>query len=38
VPTLEEVVVLEGMAHSSNQEAAENVRNQIYDFIKKFGR
>ncbi|BAT95085.1 hypothetical protein VIGAN_08174800 [Vigna angularis var. angularis] len=37
VPTLEEVVVLEGVAHFSNQEAAENVSNHIYHFLKKFG-
>lgn len=37
VPTLEEVVVLEGVAHFSNQEAAKNVSNHIYHFLKKFG-
>ncbi|KAG5075944.1 hypothetical protein AAZX31_20G223300 [Glycine max] len=36
VPTLEEVVVQEGVAHFNNQEAAEDVSNHIYDFIKKF--
>ncbi|KAJ1383455.1 Epoxide hydrolase-like [Sesbania bispinosa] len=36
VPTLEEVVVQEGVAHFNNQEAAEDVTNHIYDFIKKF--
>lgn len=36
VPTLEEVVVQEGIAHFNNQEAAEDVSNHIYDFINKF--
>ncbi|KAK7392041.1 hypothetical protein VNO78_20467 [Psophocarpus tetragonolobus] len=36
VPTLEEVVVQEGVAHFNNQEAAEDVTNHIYNFIKKF--
>lgn len=36
VPCLEEVVVQEGVAHFNNQEAAEEVSNHIYDFIKKF--
>lgn len=36
VPNLEEVVVQEGVAHFNNQEAAEDVSNHIYDFIKKF--
>ncbi|KAJ1385569.1 Epoxide hydrolase-like [Sesbania bispinosa] len=36
VPTLEEVVVQEGVAHFNNQEAAEDVSNHIYDFINKF--
>ncbi|OIV90875.1 hypothetical protein TanjilG_15608 [Lupinus angustifolius] len=36
VPSLEEVVVQEGVAHFNNQEAAEDVSNHIYDFIKKF--
>ncbi|XP_057426857.1 uncharacterized protein LOC130720248 [Lotus japonicus] len=36
VPTLKEVVVQEGVAHFINQEAAEDVSNHIYDFIKKF--
>ncbi|KAL2345647.1 hypothetical protein Fmac_006932 [Flemingia macrophylla] len=36
VPLLEEVVVQEGVAHFNNQEAAEDVNNHIYDFIKKF--
>jgi len=36
VPSLEEVVVQEGVAHFNNQETAEDVNNHIYDFIKKF--
>ncbi|OIV90876.1 hypothetical protein TanjilG_15609 [Lupinus angustifolius] len=36
VPSLEEVVVQKGIAHFNNQEAAEDVSNHIYDFIKKF--
>lgn len=36
VPNLEEVVIQEGVAHFNNQEAAEEVTNHIYDFIKKF--
>ncbi|RDY10815.1 ephA [Mucuna pruriens] len=36
VPSLEEVVVQEGVAHFNNQEAAEDVSNHIYDFITKF--
>ena len=36
VPTLEEVVVQEGVSHFNNQEAADDVSNHIYDFIKKF--
>lgn len=36
VPYLEEVVVQEGVAHFNNQEAAEDVSNHIYEFIKKF--
>ncbi|XP_057423369.1 uncharacterized protein LOC130717233 [Lotus japonicus] len=36
VPSLEEVVVQEGVAHFNNQEAAEDVSNHIYEFIKKF--
>ena len=36
VPFLEEVVVQEGIAHFNNQEAAEDVSNHIYNFIKKF--
>jgi len=37
VPTLDEVVVLEGVAHFSNQEAPKDVTNHIYHFLKKFG-
>nr|GMD73921.1 epoxide hydrolase [Ipomoea batatas] len=36
VPLLEDVVVLEGVAHFLNQEAPEEVNNHIYNFIKKF--
>ncbi|CAL5194774.1 unnamed protein product [Lathyrus oleraceus] len=36
VPNLEEVVIQEGVAHFNNQEAAEDVSNHIYEFIKKF--
>ncbi|KAL9320242.1 hypothetical protein ACSQ67_012081 [Phaseolus vulgaris] len=36
VPFLEEVVVQEGVAHFNNQEAAEDVSNHIYNFIKNF--
>ncbi|KAK7269380.1 hypothetical protein RIF29_22106 [Crotalaria pallida] len=36
VPNLEEVVVQEGVGHFNNQEAAEDVNNHIYDFIKKY--
>ncbi|KAK7258935.1 hypothetical protein RIF29_24527 [Crotalaria pallida] len=36
VPYLEGVVIQEGVAHFNNQEAAEDVNNHIYDFIKKF--
>ncbi|AES82459.1 putative soluble epoxide hydrolase [Medicago truncatula] len=36
VPNLEEVVIQEGVAHFNNQEAAEDISNHIYDFIKKF--
>ncbi|KAK7269379.1 hypothetical protein RIF29_22105 [Crotalaria pallida] len=36
VPSLEEVVVQEGVGHFNNQEAAEDVSNHIYDFIKKY--
>nr|GMD73923.1 bifunctional epoxide hydrolase 2-like [Ipomoea batatas] len=36
VPLLEDVVVLEGVAHFINQEAHQEVNNHIYNFIKKF--
>ncbi|KAL2485786.1 alpha/beta-Hydrolases superfamily protein [Abeliophyllum distichum] len=36
VPFLEEVVVLEGVAHFLNQEKPKEVSEHIYDFIKKF--
>ncbi|WOL03289.1 bifunctional epoxide hydrolase 2 [Canna indica] len=36
VPLLEEVVVLEGVAHFINQEKADEVTEHIYDFIRKF--
>ncbi|KAL5060947.1 hypothetical protein RYX36_032551 [Vicia faba] len=36
VPNLEDVVIQEGVAHFNNQEAAEDVNNHIYEFIKKF--
>ncbi|KAI4332028.1 hypothetical protein L6164_016969 [Bauhinia variegata] len=36
VPSLEEVVIQEGVAHFNNQETAEEITNHIYNFIKKF--
>jgi len=36
VPYLEEVVVQKDVSHFNNQEAAQDVSNHIYDFIKKF--
>ncbi|KAI6674605.1 hypothetical protein NL676_002511 [Syzygium grande] len=36
VPFLQEVVVMEGVAHFLQQEKPEEVSNHIYDFIKKF--
>ncbi|XP_031375912.1 uncharacterized protein LOC116216024 [Punica granatum] len=36
VPFLQEVVVMEGVAHFINQEKPEEVTAHIYDFIKKF--
>ncbi|XP_052177985.1 uncharacterized protein LOC127791868 [Diospyros lotus] len=36
VPFLQEVVVLEGVAHFLNQEKPEEVSAHIYDFIQKF--
>lgn len=36
VPYLQEVVVMEGVAHFINQEKAEEVGAHVYEFIKKF--
>ncbi|XP_061357480.1 uncharacterized protein LOC133301796 isoform X1 [Gastrolobium bilobum] len=36
VPYLEEVIVQKGVAHFNNQEAAEEITNHIFDFIRKF--
>ncbi|KAK2419061.1 epoxide hydrolase A [Trifolium repens] len=36
VPNLEEVIVQKGVAHFNNLEAAEEISNHIYEFIKKF--
>lgn len=36
VPNLEEVIVQKGVAHFNNQEAAGEISNHIYEFIKKF--
>ncbi|KAK1428162.1 hypothetical protein QVD17_16990 [Tagetes erecta] len=36
VPGLEEVVVMEGVAHFINQEKPEEINNHIFDFINKF--
>ncbi|KAK7284391.1 hypothetical protein RJT34_19136 [Clitoria ternatea] len=36
VPNLEEVIVLKGVAHFSNQETPEEINKHIYHFIKKF--
>nr|ACJ84799.1 unknown [Medicago truncatula] len=36
VPNLEEVIIQKGGAHFNNQEAAEEISNHIYEFIKKF--
>ncbi|XP_021641179.2 uncharacterized protein LOC110635979 [Hevea brasiliensis] len=36
VPLLQDVVVMEGVAHYLNQEKPEEVNKHIYDFIKKF--
>ncbi|XP_015868540.2 uncharacterized protein LOC107405967 [Ziziphus jujuba] len=36
VPFLQEVVVMEGVAHFINQEKPDEVTTHIYDFIKKF--
>ncbi|KAF7153447.1 hypothetical protein RHSIM_Rhsim01G0286800 [Rhododendron simsii] len=37
VPLLEEVVVMEGVAHFINQEKPEEISAHIYEFIQKFG-
>jgi pimeloyl-ACP methyl ester carboxylesterase len=36
VPFLQEIVVMEGVAHFLNQEKADEISAHIYDFIKKF--
>ena len=36
VPFLQELVVMEGVAHFVNQEKPEEVSAHIYDFIQKF--
>ena len=36
VPFLQEVAIMEGVAHFLNQEKPEEVSSHIYDFIKKF--
>ncbi|XP_051142217.1 uncharacterized protein LOC127259113 [Andrographis paniculata] len=36
VPYLQEVVIMEGVAHFINQEKAEEISHHIYDFIQKF--
>jgi len=36
VPSLEEVVVMEGAAHFINQEKPDEINAHIYDFIQKF--
>ncbi|KAJ7972984.1 Epoxide hydrolase 2 [Quillaja saponaria] len=36
VPFLQELVVMEGVAHFINQEKPEEINGHIYDFIKKF--
>ncbi|XP_010914487.1 epoxide hydrolase 1 [Elaeis guineensis] len=36
VPLLQEVVVMEGVAHFINQEKAQEIADHIYDFIQKF--
>lgn len=36
VPGLQEVIVMEGVAHFINQEKADEVSSHIYDFIKQF--
>lgn len=36
VPNLQDVVVMEGVAHFINQEKAEEISAHIYEFINKF--
>lgn len=36
VPNLQEVVVMEGVAHFINQEKPDEISAHIYDFIQKF--
>ncbi|KAL7003113.1 Hydrolase [Sarracenia purpurea var. burkii] len=36
VPLLEEIVVMEGVAHFINEERAEEINSHIHDFINKF--
>lgn len=36
VPFLQEVVVMEGVAHFTNQEKPDEISAHIYDFIQKF--
>lgn len=36
VPLLQEVVVMEGVAHFINQEKADDISQHIYDFLQKF--
>lgn len=36
VPNLQEVVVMEGVAHFINQEKPDEINVHIYDFIQKF--
>lgn len=36
VPFLQELVVMEGVAHFLNQERPEEISRHIYDFIQKF--
>lgn len=37
VPFLQEVVIMEGVAHFCHQEKPEDISVHIYDFIQKFG-
>lgn len=36
VPFLQELVVMEGVAHFINQEKPQEISMHIYDFVKKF--